>query len=430
MTFVLLKLVGLVIPLRLSQQELEEGDHAIHGNEVYPSDVPTLGGPHAPGWQPTPAQPALGGGGDGARRRDQLAPGKHGTSWSPRGPALGRAPRVGGRPRGVVAAPRSAGAASSVGRRHEVGDGPLSRRSGWRRPRRTCSIGAAAGERRTPAGVATTTWRTGPRGDSARIAMSSRTLPESQLGDQRHADAGGHQALHGLVVVALEGDLGLEADGVACAHDLAGARAVGRRLDPRLVEQVGRPSSRLPASGWSPGSATYIGSSSSSHAVETGPERLADVAELEHQREVELAGAEPRQDLLRLALGQRQLDRPGAGRGRSRWRAASAPRRRVGKEAIRSWPPRSPTIAASSDSAASQAGEDALACARRAPGRRGSGAGRAAAARSASRPTRSRAWRSAARPPTGCRTGRRPPPRTSRCAATSTQDAQTVDVQH
>jgi Amt family ammonium transporter len=61
MTFILLKLVGLVIPLRLSQVELEEGDHAIHGNEVYPSDVPTLGGPHAPSWQPTPAQPALGG---------------------------------------------------------------------------------------------------------------------------------------------------------------------------------------------------------------------------------------------------------------------------------------------------------------------------------------------------------------------------------
>ena len=53
-TFVLLKLVGLVIPLRLTPAELEEGDHAIHGNEVYPSDVPTLGGPHAPGWTPTP----------------------------------------------------------------------------------------------------------------------------------------------------------------------------------------------------------------------------------------------------------------------------------------------------------------------------------------------------------------------------------------
>jgi Amt family ammonium transporter len=51
-TFIILKVVGLVIPLRLSDEELEIGDHAIHGNEVYPSDVPTLGGPHAPAWQP------------------------------------------------------------------------------------------------------------------------------------------------------------------------------------------------------------------------------------------------------------------------------------------------------------------------------------------------------------------------------------------
>ncbi len=46
MTFILLKLVGIFIPLRLTDEELEIGDHAIHGNEVYPSDVPTLGGPH------------------------------------------------------------------------------------------------------------------------------------------------------------------------------------------------------------------------------------------------------------------------------------------------------------------------------------------------------------------------------------------------
>ena len=42
-TFVLLKLVGLVIPLRASDEELEIGDHAIHGHEVYPADVASLG---------------------------------------------------------------------------------------------------------------------------------------------------------------------------------------------------------------------------------------------------------------------------------------------------------------------------------------------------------------------------------------------------
>jgi Amt family ammonium transporter len=57
-TFVLLKLVGIFLPLRLSDEELEIGDHAIHGNEVYPSDVPTLGGPHAPGWQAPEPEPA------------------------------------------------------------------------------------------------------------------------------------------------------------------------------------------------------------------------------------------------------------------------------------------------------------------------------------------------------------------------------------
>jgi Amt family ammonium transporter len=62
MTFILLKLVGLVLPLRLSDEELEIGDHAIHGNEVYPSDVPTLGGPHGPSWQPAVGGAAGGGG--------------------------------------------------------------------------------------------------------------------------------------------------------------------------------------------------------------------------------------------------------------------------------------------------------------------------------------------------------------------------------
>src|SRR5271169_5262973 len=42
-TFVLLKLVGLLIPLRMSEKDMEMGDLAVHGHEVYPSDVPSLG---------------------------------------------------------------------------------------------------------------------------------------------------------------------------------------------------------------------------------------------------------------------------------------------------------------------------------------------------------------------------------------------------
>ena len=42
-TFILLKLIGLVIPLRMSDADMEAGDLAVHGHEVYPSDVPSLG---------------------------------------------------------------------------------------------------------------------------------------------------------------------------------------------------------------------------------------------------------------------------------------------------------------------------------------------------------------------------------------------------
>jgi Amt family ammonium transporter len=42
-TFILLKLVGLVIPLRMTEADMEEGDIAVHGHEVYPADIPSLG---------------------------------------------------------------------------------------------------------------------------------------------------------------------------------------------------------------------------------------------------------------------------------------------------------------------------------------------------------------------------------------------------
>jgi len=44
-TFILLKLVSLFVPLRMSEAEMETGDIAVHGHEVYPSDVPSLGYP-------------------------------------------------------------------------------------------------------------------------------------------------------------------------------------------------------------------------------------------------------------------------------------------------------------------------------------------------------------------------------------------------
>jgi len=45
-TFILLKLVGLVVPLRMSEADMEMGDLAVHGHEVYPSDIPSLAFPH------------------------------------------------------------------------------------------------------------------------------------------------------------------------------------------------------------------------------------------------------------------------------------------------------------------------------------------------------------------------------------------------
>jgi ammonium transporter, Amt family len=44
-TFVLLQLVKLFVPLRMSEKDMEEGDLAVHGHEVYPSDVPSLSFP-------------------------------------------------------------------------------------------------------------------------------------------------------------------------------------------------------------------------------------------------------------------------------------------------------------------------------------------------------------------------------------------------
>jgi len=52
-TFVLLKIVGRFVSLRMSEEDMELGDVAVHGHEVYPSDVPSLALPPASpvGWR-------------------------------------------------------------------------------------------------------------------------------------------------------------------------------------------------------------------------------------------------------------------------------------------------------------------------------------------------------------------------------------------
>jgi Amt family ammonium transporter len=54
-TFILLKVVGLFVPLRMSKEDMEIGDVAVHGHEVYPSDVPSLGYPNGAPGLATPA---------------------------------------------------------------------------------------------------------------------------------------------------------------------------------------------------------------------------------------------------------------------------------------------------------------------------------------------------------------------------------------
>jgi Amt family ammonium transporter len=44
-TFIILKVIGLFVSLRMSEEDMEEGDLAVHGHEVYPSDVPSLAYP-------------------------------------------------------------------------------------------------------------------------------------------------------------------------------------------------------------------------------------------------------------------------------------------------------------------------------------------------------------------------------------------------
>jgi Amt family ammonium transporter len=63
-TFILLKIVGIFVPLRMTEEDMETGDVAVHGHEVYPSDVPSLGYPDGIPAQPVAPQaaPVSGGG--------------------------------------------------------------------------------------------------------------------------------------------------------------------------------------------------------------------------------------------------------------------------------------------------------------------------------------------------------------------------------
>ena len=107
-----------------------------------------------------------------------------------------------------------------------------------------------AGAGAAPDRVARMICRDGPPSASSRTAMSSRRSESASVGDERDADARGDETLHDGVVVGLEGDVGLEAGGVAGAHDVARARARGRGLHPRLPAEVLQAQAARSASGW------------------------------------------------------------------------------------------------------------------------------------------------------------------------------------
>src|SRR5689334_13001961 len=132
-------------------------------------------------------------------------------------------------------------------------------------------------------------------------------LREGELRDQRDADAGGDQPLHGQVIVGLERDPRLESGGAAGAKDVPGA--VGRlgRLDPGLIRKVIERDRLLSRQPMALGKSQLHRVLEQRCRTEAGSE-LARSLELEDQAEVEFPGPEARRELLGLALNQAEAD--------------------------------------------------------------------------------------------------------------------------
>ena len=120
---------------------------------------------------------------------------------------------------------------------------------------------------------------------------------------------GGHEALHGRVVVGVEGDLGLEARALARAQEDGGVRArVGGPEQPRLFAQVDQPQLGLR------GQRVFARQAREHAVVEQvrGLEGPVDGARLprrlDQQRDVDLARAQLVLALVGLGGDHRQLD--------------------------------------------------------------------------------------------------------------------------
>ena len=154
-TFILLKLVGLVVPLRMTEEEMEEGDIAVHGHEVYPSDVPSLGYPDG-----VPAAPAPAPGASAGR------PWRPEQSTEPPPPLPGAVPfrrrlssprRATSRSTSIIVATAGVTAARAGSRRRPCGPGWPGAGRGSRMSARTVER-ASCGIRATPTPAATRPW--------------------------------------------------------------------------------------------------------------------------------------------------------------------------------------------------------------------------------------------------------------------------------
>ena len=331
---------------------MEEGDIAVHGHEVYPSDVPSLGYPSG-----VPRTDA--GASAGAARAQRRTRVNLDRATAARPAASSAAALVAARPR--TRSVLTIATAILAGRRPEHVE--HRRHGGHHR-------GSARRRGQHPA--------TG----SSRVQRADHDVVaharERELGDQGDADAGGDQALDGLVVVALEGDARLEARARGRSGRRGGRRGWSAEVcthdSPAQVLEARR--SRLRRAGGRAGSARrmrVLEQSKRAQARARASRRRPGTRRAGRGRTRRRAGA-ARSPPARPRRGSAR--RRGARRGRPRSRAASGWRPAVGNEAIRSRPPRTAGDRGDLRLGGLELGEDAVGVL----GQRGAGGGRADAA--------------------------------------------------
>ena len=349
---------------------MEEGDIAVHGHEVYPSDVPSLGTRT---------------GSRRRRRRGELLPRQPGPQRGARS-----RPRSGGGlfvPGGLAAAVREvAEDVEHRGDRRGDRGGPGGRREDpphraaraeladrrCRRGRRSAPGAGSGRRRRRP--------RPGPGPSGSRRSrrrLGARSRPRGRSGRR------------------------------------GGRRGSRRRSGPRTRRAGPRAAgSAREASGWPAGRARSSGSSNSGKRLMPASSR-SPTPWNSKRRTRSNSPARRRGAISSGSPSARLISTPGCEARKPAIACGIRVEPAVGNEAVRRWPPRPAEIAAISSSAASIW---ARMPARARPARRRprSAARRRAGARSAACPTRPRASRSPARRPTASRRGRRPPRRRTR----------------